>query len=666
MGSWNLKSTQGAALVAAIALSSSFAFSQPNLTITPITWDVIGLDSNNAINGDGPDTFLVGARVTNTGDEDADNLTATFNWDPADTRPNVGNFALVDNQVLHIEELAPGQSQDFYYSVQINRSTPNGSARRYTITAVGDNAALVSTPTPRQLITRPLISQARNSTEEIIGPSKVYVGASVQYIVESSTATQGYRQLVAAINFPNDMFRFVSTPVTYSAPPGETNTFMYADACGWVTDPTDPDYLSCTTSNRIGGQEIITIYNLEAVGPGTVTLFNLIYDFSGNSYHYNGDLQDPISTLELTVVYRPIISGRIFNDLDGDGIQDPGEPGLAGVDVIITDADGNVFTVTTDANGDYEVEVETDGMATVTVDDTTLPEGFVLTTGNDSQNINAVDDETVAAGPIGYQQAQPDMSFTETASVSNVGSGATYTYTLEFTNNASASPLARAENVTITNTLPRIDSFGDQVDLLDVTFGGGFTGSYTIIDGVLVITINEDVLPGETGTVTLTVKTADPVPDQSIVNSATLNHTDYQGNAMDPLVDSSNIDVSPLLVELEEFTVTRRQADGRLVLTWSTSAEFDAVGFDVHRFDGASKSSPGLPLNGEMIPAMGSPVSGHVYTFTDPEPHTPGEARAYILVETELSGATNTHGPAWYPGPAGNVTTSVDDWLRYE
>jgi hypothetical protein len=35
-----------------------------NLTIRPITWNVIGLDSNRP--ADGPNTYAVGARVCNT------------------------------------------------------------------------------------------------------------------------------------------------------------------------------------------------------------------------------------------------------------------------------------------------------------------------------------------------------------------------------------------------------------------------------------------------------------------------------------------------------------------------------------------------------------------------------------------------------------------------
>ena len=46
------------------------------LTVTPLTWNIIGLDSNNV--NVGPNTFPVGARVCNTGAALATGVTATF------------------------------------------------------------------------------------------------------------------------------------------------------------------------------------------------------------------------------------------------------------------------------------------------------------------------------------------------------------------------------------------------------------------------------------------------------------------------------------------------------------------------------------------------------------------------------------------------------------
>ena len=47
------------------------------LSVTPTTWDIIGMDHNDQTTG--PDTFLIGARIENIGDETAINLSATIN-----------------------------------------------------------------------------------------------------------------------------------------------------------------------------------------------------------------------------------------------------------------------------------------------------------------------------------------------------------------------------------------------------------------------------------------------------------------------------------------------------------------------------------------------------------------------------------------------------------
>jgi hypothetical protein len=71
-------------------------------------------------------------------------------------------------------------------------------------------------------------------------------------------------------------------------------------------------------------------------------------------------------------------SGAVFNDLNGDGIRQPGEPGLAGVTVNLNDATGHfIVSTTTDANGEYDFTDKTGipgtGNFTLSV---VLPAGF--------------------------------------------------------------------------------------------------------------------------------------------------------------------------------------------------------------------------------------------------------------------------------------------------
>src|SRR5262245_26414390 len=54
------------------------------------------------------------------------------------------------------------------------------------------------------------------------------------------------------------------------------------------------------------------------------------------------------------------ISGRKFNDLNGNGIQEAGEPGLAGWQILVRDENGILQTLVTDSTGSYSFSVTTD------------------------------------------------------------------------------------------------------------------------------------------------------------------------------------------------------------------------------------------------------------------------------------------------------------------
>src|SRR5262245_13997779 len=88
----------------------------PVLTITPITWDVLGLDSNKTTVG--PDTFMVGARVCNTGTTAATNVVSNFIWDTANTY-----IGLSGSSSLSLASLAAGACTDFYYNVLLTRNS---------------------------------------------------------------------------------------------------------------------------------------------------------------------------------------------------------------------------------------------------------------------------------------------------------------------------------------------------------------------------------------------------------------------------------------------------------------------------------------------------------------------------------------------------------------
>lgn len=120
---------------------------------------------------------------------------------------------------------------------------------------------------------------------------------------------------------------------------------------------------------------------------------------------YRVNLSDDENYVLADFGYQPraVLYGRVFEDEDGDGVQDPGEPGLSGVTVTVTDSLGGVHTLTTDANGDWRVDIPA-GPATADVDESTLPLGMVQTAGADPTTTNVPAGTTTHGGDDGYQR----------------------------------------------------------------------------------------------------------------------------------------------------------------------------------------------------------------------------------------------------------------------
>ena len=286
-----------------------------SLTIIPLTWNVVGLDSNNV--DVGPNTFPVGARVCNTGASTLAKVTATFSWTSTATYINTRTGSLTELSVSNLSNSAPNNCQDFYFEVEVTRNAAAyDTTRRYEITAVGENplgtqVATATTPTPREIYVEHLISQNRNSVNNVYlgeaptwtpvpagGSMSLMVGKTYKITLEGGTATQGYNQFESFINFPNTIFQVLSVTTDYAASsnplliPFTNYPYLYADACGWDNDPNSPNYRSCIVSDdKAGGAPVFTTYTLKILsGAGTSqTLNTLLYDFSGSSYHYNSD-----------------------------------------------------------------------------------------------------------------------------------------------------------------------------------------------------------------------------------------------------------------------------------------------------------------------------------------------------------------------------------------
>ncbi|PQJ20980.1 hypothetical protein BST94_04810 [Nonlabens xylanidelens] len=203
------------------------------------------------------------------------------------------------------------------------------------------------------------------------------------------------------------------------------------------------------------------------------------------------------------------IEGLVYDDVNGNGTQDAGEPGLSGVDVLITDEDGNAQTVTTDANGAYTAIVVAAGDATVDIDETTLPTGAVQTEGTDPTTVTVVSGTTVPEEENGIFTPMPNLNVVKAAgAVVDVNmngindEGDTITYSFSVTNNGN-------------------------VEIRDV-----------VINDALISLVNEPVTPS-----TLAIGDVGVISDQVYVITAAVGSGeafDTIGNSAGPVSDDSD------------------------------------------------------------------------------------------------------------------------------
>jgi len=114
-------------------------------------------------------------------------------------------------------------------------------------------------------------------------------------------------------------------------------------------------------------------------------------DLNDNEIDNNNGDEDDNDAAEILVTGE--IGDYVWKDLNGDGIQDPGEPGIEGVTVRLFDCDGNfIRELTTDENGYYIFDLLLPGAYQLQFDITDLPPGCAFTLPN--QGDDAADSDT--------------------------------------------------------------------------------------------------------------------------------------------------------------------------------------------------------------------------------------------------------------------------------
>lgn len=418
------------------------------LSITPITWNVIGLDSVDVFSGS--NIYPVGARVCNIGSEVATNVIVDFIW--TSTNPYI---ELSGTNSQSLPSLNASVCRDFYFNVAVTRNAAAYmTARKYQNTASADGIGAVSTPTDRELYVQALSRNENQNLGELSGPTSVMVGGTYQYTLTQSTIpTQ--QQLQHFINFPTNIFEIISVAANYSVPQGGTNNKPYADACGWENNPNATLYLLCVGPapaeypNGIVGGTVSLTYTVRVRSTGSAVLSSFIYGFDEGTFSYQYS-QDP-STLFVNVISQ--------------NTETP--------TATLTQTLTNTPTIT----GTAPTSTAT---ATSTITGTP-PTSTATFTGTPPT--------PTATGTI-----TPGMTITKAANVTSVRPGDTIVFTIKVGNSGTAP----ATNVTIS------DTFQSALNISSVTTT---KGTYTVNTSTRTVTVDlENIAPGQSSAITVTAR----------------------------------------------------------------------------------------------------------------------------------------------------------------
>ncbi|HYG62228.1 MAG TPA: SdrD B-like domain-containing protein, partial [Thermoanaerobaculia bacterium] len=175
--------------------------------------------------------------------------------------------------------------------------------------------------------------------------------------------------------------------------------------------------VATTTTSGDGG------YSFQYLRPGTYTVrvvsatlptdYVQTYDLDGTSSPHQATVSlgagEARVDLDFGYRYPPTgsIGDRVWNDLDGNGVQEAGEDGVNGVTVQLLNAGGTVIaTQVTSGNGNYSFTNLPAGTYSVRVVSSTLPANFIQTYDLDGTGTAHTAAVALAAG-----EARTDVDF---------------------------------------------------------------------------------------------------------------------------------------------------------------------------------------------------------------------------------------------------------------
>ena len=327
-------------------------------------------------------------------------------------------------------------------------------------------------------------------------------------------------------------------------------------------------------------------------------------------------------TLDAGLFFNAGLGDRVWHDLNKNGIQDAGEPGVPNVTVNLLDALTNavVATTTTDASGNYNFAMLVPGRAYV-VEFTNLPATYQFTTkgpgvstsdaGDSDANVTTgrTDPITLASGQNDPNwdagiYGQIDLALSKSvapvapATGSPYNTGDTVEYTVTVVNNGPATALA---GYTVKDTVPV------GVSSLVVTASTGFSGC-AFAGQTLNCTGTADLAAGTPNALTIKYKGVIAATSGSLKNVAYVDKS-----PTDPSAESIPLGTPPTSATNTATSSTNNDADATIVVNAATFSLGNRVWIDTN--------NDGIQNNGEVgrdgvIVELLNPTSGAVIATT--------------------------------------------------
>ncbi len=355
----------------------------------------------------------------------------------------------------------------------------------------------------------------------------------------------------------------------------------------------------------------------------------------------------------------------VWWDINHDGLQDAGEPGIEGVSITLTD--GVTLNTTTDANGIYTFTNLLSDTYTITIDASNFQPGGVLADWNASpakvggdDTIDSDGDETTHDYTVTLASGEdnpnidfgfyPTSAYTLTKALNTTGdirvgdpisftisitnTGSTWLVTLPLTDDYDQTYLSYGWNGNYA-TPPSDDTNDDgQIDWADITDQVGDLAPGDSVDVIVWFTTLDDT-SGESGGITMNTATAHNVMADPDGPSGPLPPDEPLDDLQGPTSDDQPIEIlQPTGLFVTDFSA---QVEGQdVTLAWETVSELNIAGFQVLRR--RAMSDVFEPV-GEFVSAQWSGMDqGGMYTLTD---NNLGIGRyVYLLQVVTLDGRT--------------------------